>query len=432
MPFLINFDFLPIYLIDICPNKLVLARSKREEMSPIKVIRRKIKQSFWQVVFTITDFRLNSNVIIAEKTLVFIKNDLIGDYLLFRNFLPYIKQSKKYKDHKLILIGNTAWKNIAETLDADYYDEMIWISFDRINKDLVYRTKTIKNILSKGYETLFYPVYSGDEYTEQFLIAKITAKEKIKYAQPLPELGTKVNPCFTEILRSTHRYLFEIYRYKEMFEMFLDVSIKEFEWRNVSTADTTGIPEKPYIVLFPGSSAYLKRWGTANFVAVADYLTENYAYQILLAGSKKDGKYANAIINGVNKKQRGRFIDLTGKTSLLNLANIINHSDLLVTNDSASLHMAAAVNKETVCMFMGESYGRFTPYPKELFSNGRFICPPDVEKLVQGQSTSPVFLSLGYNPDINAIIPEQVIKAIEELLSTKQKHTNKILNSFHN
>ena len=234
MCFLIDFGFLPIYLIDICLDKPVLARSKREEMPPLKIIRRKIKQSFWQVIFSITDFRLNSNVPIAEKTLVFIKNDLIGDYILFRNFLPYIKQSKKYKDYKIILIGNIAWKNIAETFDAGYYDEMIWDSFDRINKDLVYRTKTIKNILSKGYETLFYPVYSGDEYTEQFLISKIIAKEKIKYAQPLPELGTKVNPCFTQVLRSTHRYLFEIYRYQEMFEMFLDVSIKGLEWRNLN------------------------------------------------------------------------------------------------------------------------------------------------------------------------------------------------------
>ncbi len=408
------------------------AGSKREEMPTIKKIRRKIKQSFWQVVFTITDFRLNSHVTIAEKTLVFIKNDLIGDYILFRNFLPYIKQSKKYKDHKIILIGNSAWKNIAETLDADYYDEMIWISFDRINKDLFYRTKTIKNILSKGYETLFYPVYSGDEYTEQFLIAKITAKEKIKYAQPLPELGTKVNPCFTQVLRSTHRYLFEISRYQEMFEMFLDVSVKRFEWRNLNEDNTTVIPEKPYIIFFPGSSAYLKRWGTANFAAVANFLLENYSYRIVLTGTKKDSKYANTIINGTDKKYQDRFIDLTGKTSLLDLANIINHSDLLVTNDSASLHMAAAVNKETVCIFMGESYGRFTPYPKALFLNGRFICPPDVEKLVKDQSAIPVFLSLGYNPDINAITPKRVIKAIEDLLSTKQKHTNKILNSFHN
>jgi ADP-heptose:LPS heptosyltransferase len=403
-------------------------------MPSFKKIRRKIKQSLWQFLFSVTDLSINRKVSIAEKTLVFIKNDLIGDYILFRNFLPYIKQSEKYKDHRIILIGNSAWKNIAETLDAEYYDEMIWVSFDKLYKDLFYRTKIIKSILSKGYETLFYPVYSGDEYTEQFLISKITATKKIKYAQPLPELGTKAHPCFTEVIRSTHRYLFEIYRYKEMFELFLETPITDFTWRNLQTDESLlPILEKPYVVFFPGSSAYLKRWGTSNFIEVANYLMTNYTYQIVLPGSKKDKKYAQAIIDGMDKKYQDRFIDLSGETSLLDLANIISHSELLITNDSVSLHMAAAVNKKTVCVFMGESYGRFVPYPKEIFSNGIAICPPDVEKLVQEQKV-PVFLSLDYNPDINTITPERVITVIAALLSQqpKEKADQIYLSSFHN
>ncbi|HMG83987.1 MAG TPA: glycosyltransferase family 9 protein [Ferruginibacter sp.] len=402
-------------------------------MSPFKKFRRKIKQSFWQTVFSITDFSASRNVSIDKKTLLIIKNDLIGDYILFRNFLPYIKQSKKYQDHKIILIGNIAWKNIAETLDAEYYDEMIWVSFDKLYKNLGYRAKTVKSILSRGYETLFYPVYSGDIYTEEFLIAKIKANEKIKYAQPLPEIGTTVHPCFTEVIRSTHRYLFEIYRYKEMFELFLDISIDSFQWRDLTIVDHASIPEKPYVVFFPGSSAYLKRWDTSNFITVANYLLAQYPYQIVLTGSKKDSKYASAIITGVDAKYTNRFTDLTGKTSLLDLANVICNSELLVTNDSASLHMAAAANKETVCVFMGESYGRFTPYPPELFIKGKFICPPEVVALVEQQKTTPVFLLLGYNPDINKVAPTAVIAAIEELVGKQhKKYSDQPIPATHN
>jgi ADP-heptose:LPS heptosyltransferase len=402
-------------------------------MSAFKKIRRKIKQSASQFVFNLADWGAGRNVKIIDKTLVIIKNDLIGDYILFRNFLPYIKQSEKYKDYKIILIGNIIWKNIAETLDATYYDEMIWVSFDRFYKDLPYRRKTVKSLLSKGYQTLFYPVYSGDIYTEQFLIAKITAKEKIKYAQPLPEAGTKVNPCFTEVIRSEHRYLFEIYRYKEMFELFLRISIEDFQWRNlnVNANQLAGIP-KQYVVFFPGSSAYLKRWNASNFVQVADYIMSTYPYHIVLAGSKKDKKYAKAIIAGVDEKYRNRLSDFTGKTSLLDLANMIRNSNLLITTDSASLHMAAAVNKETICVFMGESYGRFTPYPTEIFSKGKFICPPEVEHLVHDQLTFPVFLLLNYNPDINTITAERVITAIEELLLKKDALKKVNLSSSQN
>ena len=34
------------------------------------------------------------------KQLLVIKMDEIGDYILFRNLIPYFKKSEKYKNHK--------------------------------------------------------------------------------------------------------------------------------------------------------------------------------------------------------------------------------------------------------------------------------------------------------------------------------------------
>jgi len=225
------------------------------------------------------------------------------------------------------------------------------------------------------------------------------------------------------VIRSKHTDLFEIYRYKEMFELFLNISINSFQWRDLYSEPNrlTGVCRKPYVVFFPGSSAYLKRWAASNFVDVANYLLTNHSYQIVLAGSEKDKKYAKAILAGVEKKYRSRLLDLTGKTSLIELASVIGSCDFLVTNDSASIHMAAVTNKDAICMFMGESYGHFVPYPREIYAKGRFICPPEIERLVKNKTTDPGFLLLDYNPDINAINSKSVIAMIEELLSTRNK-----------
>lgn len=391
-------------------------------MSPFKKVRKKIKQIISQVIYGLTDFGLGKHVEAEDNTLVIVKNDFIGDYILFRNFLPYIKQSQKYKDYKIILIGNITWKNVAETLDAAYYDEMIWISFDKLFKDLGYRSRTIKGILSRGFKTLFYPVYSGDPYTELFFISKIKAREKIKFSPSSLEALTNIEP-FNVLIHTTHPDLFEIYRYKEMFEVFLDTPITHFEWRTLFSPSYVyqNTPAKPYVVFFPGSSAHLKRWHTSNFVQVANYLIRHYGLTIVLAGSKKDNKHANAIIAGVEVSLQKQVIDLTGKTSLLDLANLIKHSELLITNDSASIHMAAALDKEAICVFMGENYGRFAPYPKEIYAKGKFICPKDVQLLVKDKREGNIFLSLDYNPNINDISAEDVIAAAEEVLSTKTK-----------
>jgi ADP-heptose:LPS heptosyltransferase len=376
------------------------------------------------MVYSLTDFGSGKRVKTEDNTLVIIKNDFIGDYILFRNFLPYIKQSQKYKNFKIILIGNITWKNVAETLDAEYYDEMIWISFDKLFKDLGYRSRTIKSILSRGFSTLFYPVYSGDPYTELFFISKIQAQEKIKFSPSSLETLTTIEP-FNVLIHTSHPDLFEIYRYKEMFELFLDTPITNFEWRTLFSPSHSyqSVPEKPYVVFFPGSSAYLKRWHTSNFAQVANYLIHQYNFTVVLAGSKKDNKHANAIIAGVDVSVQKQLIDLTGKTSLLDLANLIKHSELLVTNDSASIHMAAALDKEAICVFMGENYGRFAPYPKEIYAKGKFICPADVQLLVKDKGEYNTFLSLDYNPNINAISPEAVIAAAEEVLRKKQTTT---------
>ncbi len=393
-------------------------------MSPFKKARKKFKQILSQLVYSLTDLGLGKRVQTEENTLVIIKNDFIGDYILFRNFLPYIKQSEKYKDFKIILIGNITWKNVAETLDAEYYDEMIWISFDKLFKDLGYRSRTIKSILSRGFTTLFYPVYSGDPYTELFFISKIKAQEKIKFSPSSLEALTNLEP-FNVLIHTSHPDLFEIYRYKEMFEVFLETPISDFEWRTLSSPSYAyqGVPEKPYVVFFPGSSAHLKRWHTSNFAQVARHLIQQYNYTIVLAGSKKDNKHADAIIADLTESEQKKLIDLTGKTSLLDLANLIKHSELLVTNDSASIHMAAALNKEAICVFMGENYGRFAPYPKEIYAKGKFICPPDVELLVKDKGEGNTFLSLDYNPNIHAISAEVVIVAAEEVLSKRQTTT---------
>ncbi|MDB5272925.1 MAG: heptosyltransferase family [Chitinophagaceae bacterium] len=390
-------------------------------MSSFKKIRRKIKQDIRQAIFYLTDFRMNKKADVREKTLVIVKSDLIGDYILFRNFLPYIRQSEKYKDYKITLIGNAAWKSIAEALDSAYYDEMIWVSFDRLYKNLGYRSRIIKDILSKGYETLFYPVYSGDAYAEQFFIKKIVAKDKVKILSAESDRKKETQEVFNVVIESKHADVFEIYRYKELVETFFEISIPAFEWRSLTPESTqlAPLPEQPYVVFFPSSSAYLKRWHTSNFAKVADYLIKQYDYRIVLTGSKKDRKYAKAILSATKDEYRQHIIDLTGKTSLLDLAHVIGHGELLVTNDSVSIHMAAALNVKALCVFMGENYGRFAPYPKEVYAKGKFLCPPDVERLVSAQKTSPVFLSLDYDPDINAISVERVIALIEEMMKTK-------------
>jgi hypothetical protein len=64
----------------------------------------------------------------------------------------------------------------------------------------------------------------------------------------------------------------------------------------------------------------------------------------------------------------GDVLDLAGKTTLIQLVEVIRHAALVVTNDSSAVHIAASTDTNAVCVLGGGHYGRFLPYQLEASS----------------------------------------------------------------
>ena len=81
-------------------------------------------------------------------TLAILKLDKISDYVIFRNYIEVVKKSKKYKDYKILLIGNIEYKNFARFLDGEIVDKFIWINKNNYKKFPFYRTFILNEINS--------------------------------------------------------------------------------------------------------------------------------------------------------------------------------------------------------------------------------------------------------------------------------------------
>lgn len=79
-------------------------------------------------------------------TVLIFRLDNIGDYVLFRNFLPLIKKSPKYVDKKIILIGNQCWTSLSLTYDSSYFDDAIFIDCKRFHRNIAYKLAIIRKI----------------------------------------------------------------------------------------------------------------------------------------------------------------------------------------------------------------------------------------------------------------------------------------------
>lgn len=100
----------------------------------------------------------------------------------------------------------------------------------------------------------------------------------------------------------------------------------------------------PLLALAPGSVWGTKRW--PHFPALAVRLAP--VYRLVVIGSGADAPLAADIARATGT---GRIVDVTGRLSLLGSAELLGRCAALVTNDSAPLHLASAMDTPTVAVF---------------------------------------------------------------------------------
>jgi len=103
-----------------------------------------------------------------------------------------------------------------------------------------------------------------------------------------------------------------------------------------------------WVALLPGARWENKRWPLENFVQLARQLP-SLAPDLKLAilGGRDDRSLGSAIAAA----NPDRCVDLTGQTSLQEMIEWVRLSELMVTNDTGPMHIAAALRKTVVALF---------------------------------------------------------------------------------
>jgi heptosyltransferase-2 len=105
---------------------------------------------------------------------------------------------------------------------------------------------------------------------------------------------------------------------------------------------------RPLIGMNPGATYGLaKCWYPDRFGELGKRIIKNWKATVLLFGKEEEGCIAKEIL----KHLEGGGIDLTGKTRLLQLAALLERCQLLVTNDTGTMHVATAVGTPVVALF---------------------------------------------------------------------------------
>ena len=153
------------------------------------------------------------------------------------------------------------------------------------------------------------------------------------------------------------------------------------------------------LALCPGAEyGEAKRWLASYYAEVAKQKIAQ-GWQVWLFGSDKD----KATAEQINQEVSGACVDFTGKTSLAEAVDLMSLVDVVVSNDSGLMHVAAALDKKIIALY-GSSDPGFTPP----LNNKAYVISLKLE-------CSPCFkreCPLGHTRCLTDIKPEQVIDAI--------------------
>jgi lipopolysaccharide heptosyltransferase II len=160
-----------------------------------------------------------------------------------------------------------------------------------------------------------------------------------------------------------------------------------------------------WIALQPGARWTNKRWPIEHFVEVVGQLSAERAdVRFAILGGEADQELGEALLRAAPDRCR----DLTGRTSLPEMIEWTRRCELLVTNDTGPMHVAAALGRPVVALFGPTEPRRTGPYRQvDGILQHRLPCVPCMKA------------SCSYARPLEclrAIVPEIVLARVRQLL----------------
>jgi len=303
---------------------------------------------------------------VFEKILV-IRFSSLGDLVLLTPLLEELREWMPEAEIHLL-----TKESYAPLFDSD----------DRIDRVVRLRSGTMSELLhlrstlsGEGYE-LIIDAHNVIRSNLLYATTRAGVKVQLKKDQIKKSMLTRMGlNLYGRIMHQSERYL-EILRPLHTPErdtipsLFIPESTREKARGMIRDG---GFEDRPLVAMAPGARWETKRWPIGHFADVADSLAESGYGIVLVGGADDEGLCAE-----LAGRCAGRPLDASGKLGLLESAAVLAECRLLVTNDSAPLHMAEAVGTPVVALFgpTVRELGYYPQLPSSLMLGLELGCRP--------------------------------------------------------
>lgn len=301
----------------------------------------------------------------SQKNILIVRTDLLGDFIIWLNGLKFIAEKYRAQGYKVMLLANEAWEPIAKK--TNLFDDIISISRKKYFKDFSYRKNVLNKLNKNSYEFLFQTAYSRDFAVADSIARNVPAKNKIAFRRN-SEAEYRIwnllsNAWYTNLIKADITIEFEFYRIKEYLNS-IDFNIQKYSTEITEYFPKNNNPEK-YFVVIPGAGAERRRLETKKFAEIITDIKIKTNLECIICGAPAEAYIAEKIQSELNFKIK----NLAGKTSVIELGDVLTNASLVIGNETGALHYAAALNVPTVCILGGGHFKKCMPYEEGMTAN---------------------------------------------------------------
>lgn len=160
-----------------------------------------------------------------------------------------------------------------------------------------------------------------------------------------------------------------------------------------------------WVVVHPGASAPSRRYDGASYARAVSMLDAGERCVVFTGGNDERDMVAGVMAACVSRQ---RLVNTAGRLSMGELACVIEDADLLISNNTGPVHLAAALGTPVVDLY-ALTNPQHTPWMVE-----SRVLSHDVPCKYCYRSVCPE----GHNACLNGIPPEDIARAAQQLLET--------------
>ena len=347
---------------------------------------------------------------IRHSNVLIISSGGIGDTILFALVFHRFRELVKRNETISLLVRKDAAK--AGFLFGKNVS-LLSVDYNLLLKNTSYRRKICQQLFHRHFRLVISTDYLRHPKKDELLVKACQAPETFAM-EPRPW------PKYDSLLKK-NRFL-----YNELFDSGPLLFDKILRWSNFAdwltkkngpppqvTLPNEMLPptmanKRPVIIFIPFSAVKKKQSPTSLFISIADIVPIDYDIIISCA----PGEMSNNPAFGLLLNRVYVFLD---ESSFENMLPTLRSARLVVSADTAGMHLAVAAGAETLCLASAAYVGEIIPYAPEITpDNITFMYTPMECQSCLGNCILPA--ENGMLPCVNRISEAEVIEKVKYLL----------------